>query len=192
MIASKAGEPELHVPLDELHHQPEANAKATEYFGEAPVRRRRVASRRTRTTARRSTRRTRSTSPRVYYWKTPVADCGDDRGEVCKDYSEWTRPGRRSGASAPLAKRPRGGGRPSGRPTSDHVSPPVQSAAPAPGPGRRLSTFLYRHPGSGSAGSSPAPSAGSWSRISGRSRSCSCRRSGRSTRSPRRSSASRP
>ena len=27
----------------------------------------------------------------VYYWNTPVADCGDDRGDVCKDYSEWTQ-----------------------------------------------------------------------------------------------------
>ena len=26
---------------------------------------------------------------RVYYWITPVADCGDDRGEKCKDYNEW-------------------------------------------------------------------------------------------------------
>ncbi len=25
----------------------------------------------------------------VAYWSTPEADCGDDRGEVCKDYSEW-------------------------------------------------------------------------------------------------------
>jgi putative spermidine/putrescine transport system substrate-binding protein len=25
----------------------------------------------------------------VAYWATPEADCGDDRGEVCKDYSEW-------------------------------------------------------------------------------------------------------
>ena len=28
---------------------------------------------------------------KVAYWKTPVKDCGDDRGEVCKDYSEWTQ-----------------------------------------------------------------------------------------------------
>ena len=27
----------------------------------------------------------------IYYWKTPQADCGDDRGAVCKDYSEWTQ-----------------------------------------------------------------------------------------------------
>ena len=27
----------------------------------------------------------------IYYWKTPQAACGDDRGDVCKDYSEWTQ-----------------------------------------------------------------------------------------------------
>jgi putative spermidine/putrescine transport system substrate-binding protein len=27
----------------------------------------------------------------LYLWKTPLPDCGDDRGEVCKDYSEWTQ-----------------------------------------------------------------------------------------------------
>jgi putative spermidine/putrescine transport system substrate-binding protein len=26
---------------------------------------------------------------RVYYWNTPRADCGDDRGNVCKDYNDW-------------------------------------------------------------------------------------------------------
>jgi putative spermidine/putrescine transport system substrate-binding protein len=25
----------------------------------------------------------------VFYWKTPLADCGDDRGSVCKDYNDW-------------------------------------------------------------------------------------------------------
>jgi len=25
----------------------------------------------------------------VYYWTTPVADCGDDRGEVCKTQEDW-------------------------------------------------------------------------------------------------------
>jgi putative spermidine/putrescine transport system substrate-binding protein len=27
----------------------------------------------------------------VHYWTTPQADCGDDRGAVCKDYSEWVQ-----------------------------------------------------------------------------------------------------
>ena len=26
----------------------------------------------------------------MYYWNVPVADCGDDRGDVCKDYNDWT------------------------------------------------------------------------------------------------------
>jgi putative spermidine/putrescine transport system substrate-binding protein len=26
---------------------------------------------------------------RVYFWKTPLAACGDDRGDVCKDYNDW-------------------------------------------------------------------------------------------------------
>ena len=25
----------------------------------------------------------------VYYWNTPQADCGDDRGDVCKTYEDW-------------------------------------------------------------------------------------------------------
>jgi putative spermidine/putrescine transport system substrate-binding protein len=27
----------------------------------------------------------------LYLWKTPSVDCGDDRGQVCIDYSEWTQ-----------------------------------------------------------------------------------------------------
>jgi len=26
----------------------------------------------------------------VYLWKTPLPDCGDDRGEACMDYAAWT------------------------------------------------------------------------------------------------------
>jgi putative spermidine/putrescine transport system substrate-binding protein len=26
---------------------------------------------------------------RVYFWNTPLADCGDDRGDACKDYNDW-------------------------------------------------------------------------------------------------------
>lgn len=27
----------------------------------------------------------------VYFWTTPVSDCGDDRGDVCKTYDEWNQ-----------------------------------------------------------------------------------------------------
>jgi putative spermidine/putrescine transport system substrate-binding protein len=26
---------------------------------------------------------------RVYYWRTPVANCGDSRGNACKNYNDW-------------------------------------------------------------------------------------------------------
>jgi putative spermidine/putrescine transport system substrate-binding protein len=70
---------------------PVANAAATVYFGEAPV-----------TSA--GCVEAEKLSPghcdtfhaededyfsKVYYWATPQADCGDARGSVCKDFSEW-------------------------------------------------------------------------------------------------------
>ena len=27
----------------------------------------------------------------LWLWKTPLPDCGDDRGQTCTDYSEWTQ-----------------------------------------------------------------------------------------------------
>ena len=27
---------------------------------------------------------------RVYFWKVPVADCGDNRGSTCKNYNDWS------------------------------------------------------------------------------------------------------
>ena len=27
----------------------------------------------------------------IHLWKTPLPECGDDRGDVCIDYSEWTQ-----------------------------------------------------------------------------------------------------
>ena len=26
----------------------------------------------------------------VKLWKTPLSECGDDRGQTCMDYSTWT------------------------------------------------------------------------------------------------------
>ena len=27
----------------------------------------------------------------IAFWKTPLADCGDDRGQTCIDYDVWTQ-----------------------------------------------------------------------------------------------------
>ena len=67
---------------------PEANAKVAEYFGEAPSNSKACDLTEDETTATRTTRPTRP-GGRTYYWDTPTADCGDDRGEVCKPYEDW-------------------------------------------------------------------------------------------------------
>ena len=71
---------------------PKANAEVAQYFGEAPaqskacdatlerLRRRRL--RGPEVLRRTTTPTTRSSGSSVYYWNTPLADCGDDRGDV--------------------------------------------------------------------------------------------------------------
>ena len=41
-------------------------------------------------TATRCMPRTSRTTTKIYYWTTPLKECGDDRGAVCKDFGDWT------------------------------------------------------------------------------------------------------
>jgi putative spermidine/putrescine transport system substrate-binding protein len=91
MISSKAKNPNCAYLFMNHIISPEANAKATEYFGEAPANSKACAL---------------TTNPdhcdifhatdeayfdQVYYWATPQAQCLDGRTDVvCKDYSEWS------------------------------------------------------------------------------------------------------
>jgi putative spermidine/putrescine transport system substrate-binding protein len=89
MISSEAANPNCAYLW--LNHiiSPEANAGVAEWFGEAPANQKAC---------------DLTADPKhcdiyhaddeaffdqIEYWKTPVADCGDDRGEVCKTYDEW-------------------------------------------------------------------------------------------------------
>jgi putative spermidine/putrescine transport system substrate-binding protein len=91
MISTKAQNPNCAYLFMNHIISPEANAKATEYFGEAPSNSKACAL---------------TTNPdhceifhatdeeyfsKVYYWATPQAQCLDGRTDVvCKDYSEWS------------------------------------------------------------------------------------------------------
>ena len=82
--------PELHVHVVRLGGLARrCNAQIAEYFGEAPANAKAC---------------DETADPKhcdiyhaddeqyfdqIEYWNTPKADCGDDRGDVCKDYSEW-------------------------------------------------------------------------------------------------------
>ena len=97
MISSEAEHPNcMYMWMDHII-SPEANAAVAEWFGEAPSNEKSCADR----TCRR-VRAVRSTATifhaddeaffdQIEYWNTPISDCGDDRGDVCKTYDEWVQ-----------------------------------------------------------------------------------------------------
>ena len=91
MLSSEAENPNcMYMWMDHII-SPEANAGVAEWFGEAPANEK-------------SCELTADPDhcdiyhaaeteywENVYYWNTPVSDCGDDRGDVCKTYDEWVQ-----------------------------------------------------------------------------------------------------
>ncbi len=68
---------------------PEANAKVAEYFGEAPSNSKACALTEDKNHCTTFHAADEAYFDKVAYWTTPLKNCGDARGEVCKDYSEW-------------------------------------------------------------------------------------------------------
>jgi len=90
MISSKAKNPNCMYLWMNYIISPKANAMATEYFGEAPVNAEACGLTKDKNHCTTFHAEDEDYFSKVAYWKTPVKDCGDDRGAVCKDYSEWT------------------------------------------------------------------------------------------------------
>ncbi len=93
MISSKAAHPNCRYRWLVWIIRPEANARATFWFGEAPV-------------SEAGCEAAEALSPghcdtfhatdeayfdQIWYWTTPQTECGDDRGAVCKDFTAWTQ-----------------------------------------------------------------------------------------------------
>jgi putative spermidine/putrescine transport system substrate-binding protein len=91
MISSESSNPNCMYLWMDYIISPEANAAATEYFGEAPVSEEACGLTQDPNHCETFHATDEEYFSKVYFWNTPVADCGDDRGEVCKDYSEWTQ-----------------------------------------------------------------------------------------------------
>jgi putative spermidine/putrescine transport system substrate-binding protein len=91
MIASEAKHPNCMYRWMNHIISPEANAAATEYFGEAPSSKEACGLTANPDHCTLFHAEDEEYFEQVYYWKTPQRDCGDSRGEVCKDYAEWTQ-----------------------------------------------------------------------------------------------------
>ncbi len=91
MISSKAEHPNcMYLWMNHII-SPKANAAATEYFGEAPSSAEACGFTANKEHCALFHADDEEYFDKIYYWKTPQKDCGDDRGEVCKDYAEWTQ-----------------------------------------------------------------------------------------------------
>jgi putative spermidine/putrescine transport system substrate-binding protein len=91
MISAKAKHPNCMYMWMNHIISPKANAAVAEWFGEAPSNQKACAQ-----TADKNHCKTFHASDEDYfskvaYWTTPRKQCGDERGAVCKDYSQWVQ-----------------------------------------------------------------------------------------------------
>jgi putative spermidine/putrescine transport system substrate-binding protein len=91
MISSEAEHPNcMYMWMDHII-SPEANAAVAEWFGEAPANEKSCALTADKEHCDIYHANDEAFFDQIEYWKTPVSDCGDDRGEVCKTYDEWVQ-----------------------------------------------------------------------------------------------------
>ena len=91
MISSTARNPNCMYAWMNYIISPAANAAATVYFGEAPVSQAGCDEAETISPGHCDTFHATDEDyfSKVYFWATPQKECGDSRGAVCKDFSEW-------------------------------------------------------------------------------------------------------
>ena len=90
MIASKAKSPNCAYMWLDYIASPEANAQATEYFGEAPSNDA-ACEFRSEGSCESFHAGDEEYASKIWYWSTPIAECLDGRTDVeCTDYSAWT------------------------------------------------------------------------------------------------------
>ena len=91
MIHSKAEHPNcMYMWMDHII-SPQANAEVAEWFGEAPANKKSCDLTAEKKHCEIFHAEDEAYFDKVAFWTTPTKNCGDDRGAVCKDYSEWVQ-----------------------------------------------------------------------------------------------------
>jgi putative spermidine/putrescine transport system substrate-binding protein len=91
MISSQAKHPNCMYMWMNHIISPKANAAVAEWFGEAPANEKSCALTAVKNHCEIFHADDEAYFDQVAYWNTPRKECGDDRGAVCKDYSEWVK-----------------------------------------------------------------------------------------------------
>jgi len=91
MVSSKAKNPNCMYMWMNHIISPKANAAVAEWFGEAPSNQKSCAETAVEDHCDIFHADDEDYFSQVAYWTTPRKECGDDRGAVCKDYSEWVQ-----------------------------------------------------------------------------------------------------
>ncbi|HEY8082496.1 MAG TPA: ABC transporter substrate-binding protein [Solirubrobacterales bacterium] len=91
MISSQAKHPNCMYMWMDWIVSPKVNAEVAEYFGEAPAQSLAC----DHTAQKDFCEKYHAENPgfwkRVYYWETPLADCGEESGDDCVDYNKWVQ-----------------------------------------------------------------------------------------------------
>jgi putative spermidine/putrescine transport system substrate-binding protein len=90
MVSSKAANPNCAYMWMDHVISPKVNAQVAEWFGEAPANRKACQETADKQHCATFHADDEAYFARVAWWTTPIAECGDDRGRACKDYSAWT------------------------------------------------------------------------------------------------------
>jgi putative spermidine/putrescine transport system substrate-binding protein len=91
MISSKAKHPNCMYMWMDWIISPKANAQVAEWFGEAPSNAKACAETENPDHCKIFHADDQAYFDKVSFWTTPRKQCGDDRGNVCKDYSDWVQ-----------------------------------------------------------------------------------------------------
>jgi putative spermidine/putrescine transport system substrate-binding protein len=91
MISSKSQHPNCMYRWMDWIVSPKANAQVAEYFGEAPANRQSCAQTADKNHCATFHADDEDYFSKVAYWTTPIRNCGDNRGNACKDYAAWVQ-----------------------------------------------------------------------------------------------------
>jgi putative spermidine/putrescine transport system substrate-binding protein len=91
MISSKSKHPNCMYKWMDYIVSPKANAQVAEWFGEAPSNRKACAETAAKDHCDTFHANDEAYFSKVAYWTTPTKACGDERGAVCTDYSDWVQ-----------------------------------------------------------------------------------------------------